>query len=118
MGRLGSHSAENCWGEVSSKNAQYVIQPYYVPANVIRFEAPAGRLTLSIQWDPGRISFKTTRGSKDAVGSELVAEHVFTSGVPEPGDEKIHVNLYVYDNKNNPLQRGAEVVVEHFEYMP
>ena len=27
------------WGEPGGKNAQYVIQPYYVPANVVRFTA-------------------------------------------------------------------------------
>lgn len=26
------------WGQPDSKNAQYVVQPYYVPANVVRFE--------------------------------------------------------------------------------
>src|SRR5262249_36789842 len=25
------------WGEMSGQNAQFVIQPYYVPANVVRF---------------------------------------------------------------------------------
>jgi len=29
------------WGEPASKNAQYVIQPYYVPANTVRFSAPS-----------------------------------------------------------------------------
>ena len=40
-------------------NAQYVVQPYYVPANVVRFAAPAGRLTHSFRWEPGRASFRT-----------------------------------------------------------
>ena len=30
------------WGDPASKNAQYVVQPYYVPANVVRFDLPAG----------------------------------------------------------------------------
>src|SRR4030095_2365767 len=51
------------WGEPSSKNAQYVIQPYYVPANVVRFIAPKGTLTFSLQWEPGRVRFKTERAS-------------------------------------------------------
>ena len=28
------------WGDAANKNAQYVIQPYYVAANVVRFTAP------------------------------------------------------------------------------
>ena len=104
------------WGETASKNAQFVIQPYYVPANVIRFEAPPGVLTHSLRWEPGRLSFKTVRGS--AAGANPVAEHTFTSGVPSPGGELVHLNLYVYDNKSNPLRNGSEVIVENFEYLP
>lgn len=105
------------WGEPTSKNAQYVIQPYHVPANTIRFEAPAGKLTYRLRWEPGRASFKTVRGSSNS-GSGAVSEHVFSSGVPSPGDETIHINLYVFDNRRNPLQHESEVVIEKFEYLP
>ena len=51
------------WGDRSIPNAQYVVQPYYVPANVVRFSAPAGTLTHSFRWEPGRASFRTVRGT-------------------------------------------------------
>ena len=44
-------------------NAQYVVQPYYVPANVSRFQAPAGTLTHTLRWEVGRASFRTVRGA-------------------------------------------------------
>jgi hypothetical protein len=50
--------------------------------------------------------------------SSAVGEHVFTSGVPPPGSESIHMNLYVFGNTSNPLRRGAEVIIEKFEYLP
>jgi hypothetical protein len=106
------------WGEPTSKNAQYVVPPYYVPANAVRFTAPAGLLTHVLRWEPGRASFKTVRGSVSAVGSDAIAEHAFTSGVPSPGNESIHMNLYVFDNKRNPLRNKCEVIVEKFEYLP
>jgi hypothetical protein len=106
------------WGELSSKNAQYVVQPYYVPANVVRFVAPGGLLTHWLRWEPGRATFRTVRGFASSMGSDAVGGHVFTSGVPPPGSEKIHMNLYVFDNKSNPLQREFEVIVEKFEYLP
>ncbi|MEP7362406.1 MAG: hypothetical protein ABI972_04055 [Acidobacteriota bacterium] len=104
------------WGETAVKNAQYVIQPYYVPANVVRFMAPAGVLTHSFRWEPGRVIFQTARGV--GAGATPVASHTFSSGVPAPGSEAVHMNLYVYDNKSNPLRNSAEVVVEKFEYLP
>ena len=106
------------WGEPSGKNAQYLIQPYYVPANAVRFLAPPGVLTYSMRWQPGRVSFKTIRGSVSTPGSEPVSEHTFTSGVPSPGNEWIHMNLYVFDNKRNPLRNESEVIIEKFEYLP
>lgn len=102
------------WGDPAGKNAQYVVQPYYVPANVVRFSAPSGRQTYSFRWEPGRVSFKTVRGP----AGETVAEHAFTSGVPLPGGEAVHMNLYVFASKTSPMQHEAEVVIEKFEYLP
>jgi len=106
------------WGEPEDKNAQYVIQPYVVPANTVRFTAPPGTLTYSMKWEPGRAAFKTIRGSSSNLALDAVAEHVFTSGVPSSGNERIRMNLYVYENKRNPLQHESEVVLEKFEYLP
>lgn len=111
------------WGEPQDKNAQFVIQPYVVPANTVRFDAPAGPLTYWMDWLPGRVAFKTTlgsasNGSASGGNSAIVAEHVFTSGVPSAGNEKIHMNLYVYGNQRHPLQNEFEVVIEKFEFLP
>jgi hypothetical protein len=109
------------WGDPANKNAQYVIQPFHVPANVARFTAPAGVLTHSFRWEPGRMVFKTVRSTelgKTARGTEAIAEHVFTSGVPSPSIESVRLNLYVFRDAKIPLQNGAEVVIEKFEYLP
>jgi len=101
------------WGDPATRNAQFTIQPYYVPANVFRFNSPPGRVTHSFRWEPGRVSFKTVRDP-----SEVVAEHLFTSGIPSPGSERVHINLYIYGKSRTPQQHGAEVVIETFEYLP
>ena len=109
------------WGDPASKNAQYVVQPFHVPANVARFTVPAGALTHSFHWEAGRISFRTVREAepgKSVRGAETIAEHVFTSGVPSPGIESVRLNLYVFGNAKIPLQNGDEVVIEKFEYLP
>jgi hypothetical protein len=100
------------WGDPASKNAQYVIQPYYVPTNVVRFDAPAGPLTHSFRWEPGRVSLKTTRGSK------VISERVFTSGIPSHGIESPRMCLYIFRKAPIPLENGAEVVIDKFEYLP
>jgi hypothetical protein len=106
------------WGEPEDKSAQFVIQPYGVPANTVRFEAPEGLATYWIDWGLGRVAFRSDSGDAPRRRSGTVAEHVFTSGVPSPGNEKIHLNVYVYSNKHHPLQHEFEVVVEKFEFLP
>jgi hypothetical protein len=106
------------WGDPDSKNAQYVVQPFYIPANAVRFTAPSGVLTHSFRWEAGRVSFRTDRGSEAGSKTRAVAEHVFTSGVPSAGIESVRMTLYVFRGAKDPLQNGAEVVIEKFKYLP
>lgn len=106
------------WGESENKNAQYVIQPYVVPANTVRFMAPRGTLTFWMDWEPGHVAFKTVRGTQTPTAANVVAEHDFTSGVPTPGAERVQIRLYVFNNKKSPLQQGSEVILEKFEFRP
>ena len=107
------------WGDASNKNnAQFGVQPFYIPGNLAPFTAPAGTLTHSLLWQYGRASFKTLRGSSVHAGAPVVSEHVFTSGVPTPGEEKVQFLFYVVASDKNPLQHENEVVVEKFQYLP
>jgi hypothetical protein len=108
------------WGVAANKNAQYLIQPYYVPANVFRFAAPAGRLTHMFRWQPGRVSFSTLRTPATSGGrpAPALASHDFLAGVPAPGGETVRINLYVFRDAPVPIQRETEVVLEKFEYLP
>src|ERR1700740_1562058 len=104
------------WGDAADKyNAQYGVQPFYVPGNVFPFQAPSGPLVHTMHWQSGRVSFKTTRGSAEG---PLVSEHEFTSGVPTPGQERVEFNFYLVTSEKSPLQKGGEIIVEKFEYLP
>jgi len=105
------------WGDRSIPNAQFVLQPYYVPANVVRFAAPSGTLTHSLRWEPGRASFKTVRG-RNATAGAPIAQHEFTSGVPTPGGERVRMNLYFFRYAPQAPQKDVEVVLERFQYLP
>jgi len=107
------------WGDPGhKKNAQYGIQPFYVPGNIAQFSEPTGTLTHTLLWEPGRASFKTVRGSSSQPGAPAVYEHIFTSGIPTPGQERLEFMLYPVASDKNPLQKGNEVVIEKFEYLP
>ena len=102
------------WGHVATDNAQYVVQPYYIPVNMFRFPAPAGVLTHSIHWEPGRATFSTVMQSGDTATPRVVNEHVFTSGVPSAGGDAVRINFYVFGKGPIPLKSGAEVVIDKF----
>jgi hypothetical protein len=106
------------WGNPAGKNAQYVIQPFYVPENVARFTVPAGVLTHTVSWEPGLVSFKSVPGAAMNPGAKVISTHVFTSGVPTPAAEKVHIDLFDFYHSRNSEQRPAEVVIEKFEYLP
>ncbi|HEY0702449.1 MAG TPA: hypothetical protein VGD60_06760 [Candidatus Acidoferrales bacterium] len=107
------------WGDAANKkNAQFAVQPFYVPGNVAPFEAPAGTLTHSLHWESGKATMRTVRGSGIRSGAPLVSEHVFTTGVPTPGQEKVLLMFYVVASDRSPMEHENEVVIEKFEYLP
>jgi hypothetical protein len=107
------------WGDEAHKsNAQYGVQPFYVPGNLAPFNEPPGTLTHIFRWESGSASFKTVRGAGELAGAPLVAEHGFTSGIPSPGQAVVQMSLYVIASEKYPLQKETEVVVEKFAYLP
>jgi hypothetical protein len=108
------------WANPQAQNAEFVIQPPVVPANISRFTAPAGKLKNTIMWEPGRISMSTVR-EPGGPGEPVTSKHVFTSEVPSPGLESIRMTLYVYRDPNGELaslHHPVEVVVDRFEFLP
>jgi hypothetical protein len=105
------------WGYVNNDNAHYVVQPYYLPANILRFRIPAGVFTHSFHWEPGQVTFSTAAGSGGA-GTPVMKQHVFTSGVPAAGNETVRISLYVFERGQVPLKSQNEVVIEKFEFLP
>jgi hypothetical protein len=106
-------------GDAANKNnAQYAIQPFYIPGNLLPFAAPSSTLTYVLRWEPGHASFKTFQGRSSGAGAQLVSEHEFTSGIPAPGKAKLRLIFFAISNDKHPMQRPGEVVVEKFAYFP
>jgi hypothetical protein len=106
------------WGDPTGENARYIVQPFYVPANVSRFTAPPGQLTHSLRWEPGRASFETFRGNATKTKSHAIAEHVFITGIPSAGRVALRMNFCVVENNPITEKHDAEIVIENFQYLP
>jgi hypothetical protein len=106
------------WGHLENTNVNYVVQPYYVPANYVAFRAPPGLYTHSFRWEPGKVTFSTVTILGNTGGGRVINQHVFTSGVPSPGGESVRIALYVFHQGPIPLKKENEVVIDKFEYLP
>ena len=101
------------WGYVENENAHYVVQPYFIPANMVRFRVPGGVLTHSFEWEPGRVTFSTVAGPP----ARVIQQHTFSSGVPGAGGDAVRMNLFRFKGQV-PLKNEMEVVIEKFEFLP
>jgi hypothetical protein len=102
------------WGDPRARNAQFVVQPFYVPENFQRFNTPAGRVTYRLHWAPGIATFDAFAGTSDL--AKPIAEHRFTAGIPSPASETVRMDLYDFHHAEHASQPPAEVVIEKFEY--
>jgi hypothetical protein len=106
------------WGYLVNDTVHYVVQPYYVPANFVAFRTPAGAYSHSFRWEPGQVTFSTVTGSSNTDAGRIINQHVFTSGVPSPGEESVRIALYVFHQGHVPLKNETEVIIDKFEYLP
>lgn len=107
------------WGNPKNKNGQYVIQPFYLPDNSVRFESPAGLMTHSFRWQPDQILFQSTKGDGTKPHTTApIFQHTFTSGIPPPEGEPVCMNFYLFGSSPPQNGAGAEVVIEKFIFLP
>jgi hypothetical protein len=106
------------WGYLENDDIHYVVQPYYVPANIVAFRAPPHVYTHSFRWEPGQVTFSTVAGESDKGGGRVINQHVFTSGVPSPEGESVRIALYVFHQGHIPLKNENEIIIDKFEYLP
>jgi hypothetical protein len=100
------------WGDPRKPNAQFAVQPYQKPGNLVRFELPKGLAQVSFDWRRGSLFCRT------GVSDRVVKEHRFTRMVPKPGREHARMNVWLYHGGPPASGKTVEVIVERFGFMP
>ena len=103
-------------GVVANTNAEFSIQPAFVPANFYNFNVPSGALQLGFTWHPEEAGFSISRGHIQGV--KPIASWLFETGVPRSDDTHFLLNLCNYGFAPAPPTHNAEVVVKAFEFYP
>lgn len=104
------------WGSSADPtNAQFVVQPHDIATRLHRFIQPAGGPTTHrFTWRPGRIDWE----SRDAAGG-LIADFTYTgSDVPPTGDERVRLNLWLFNGRAPIDGQPVEVVIRSFGFTP
>jgi hypothetical protein len=116
------------FGSSSGPNAQFVLQPFDRRGNRFQFEASLDGpyLTHAFRWTPEEIIFVSYHGhhAQDLTGGDLsavdddfvLARWTFNGDVPPPGEEKVHINLWLYGTE--APSRDHEVVFRSFAFVP
>jgi hypothetical protein len=104
------------WGNSADPtNAQYVVQPYDRPAHLKRFTQPATVTSMHrFTWHPGQIAWE----SYDSNGVSIDSNTYNGSDVPRSGDERVHLNLWLFNGAAPTNALPAEVVVSSFTFTP
>jgi hypothetical protein len=109
------------WGAAGNDNAQYVVQPYTNPSNILRFNQPAGLAasTHSFHWLAGSVEFESVSGAYvPPPGTNTVTRQwTLTGASPVAGGENARMNLWLFQG-HAPLDgRDVEVIVSRFEFL-
>jgi len=113
------------FGDPSRGHAQYVVQPASIPGNTHVFDTglDGTHSTHGFRWSPSRVDFRSVHGHTDDLFADDVAagrviQEWSTAGaaVPEPGDERLRINLWLY--RGEPASRDHEVVIPSVRFTP
>jgi len=104
------------WGNAAdSTNAQFVVQPAATAGHVWRFAQPAtATSTHAFTWNAGQITWQ----SRDATGSTISTYTYAGSDVPKPGDERVRLNLWLFNGAAPTDGRPVDIVVRSFTFTP
>jgi hypothetical protein len=101
------------WSRPSAPAAsEFVVEPSYVAGHVQPVTLkPGTRSEQRFSWSAGRVAFASSNGSPASWSYS-------GNGVPPPGGEKVHLNLWL--NKGLPPANGrpVEVVIRSFSFTP
>jgi hypothetical protein len=105
------------WGQANNQNAQFVVQPYTRPENIVRFQMPPtlSSSVHSFSWKPDSVHFQSTANS---TSGQVIQQHTFTKDIPRAGGENARINLWLFAGRPPTNGKPVEVVISKFEFTP
>jgi hypothetical protein len=105
----------------SPYDAQFVVQPYTVPGNSVQYVQPStAQFTTQMEWRSDHVTFTAWNGWANApAASDIIYQWTYTgSYIPLPGQERVHINLWLLNGSAPVGGAGDEMVINSFAYRP
>jgi hypothetical protein len=110
------------WGSRHGSNASFTVQPYQVASNGQSFDIPGTRsdTTQAFDWTAGQVDFWSIWGHRTPPVSAGVIRHWTSTSpdVPTHGDERAHINLWLFRGMPPSDGRAVNVVLSDFSFVP
>ncbi len=103
------------WGDQKNNVGQFVVQPWDRPGNRQRFAflTDAHETSHAFEWTKKAVSFQSR---KSGTAIPLSAWTYTDTNVPAPGNEHVHINLWLFDGEPPTGNQLMELVVSRFEF--
>ncbi len=107
------------WGDAVNPNAEYVVQPWETKGNSYIWMMPTTveSSTHSFCWTSDSIRFISARGQESIPPFDSIIEqwtYTKRSGIPDPGDERAILNLWLFESRPPSDGVEPEVVITGF----
>ena len=112
------------WGnESDALNAQFVVQPFNDPENIHRFpiELVDDNSTHLFLWNGGSVIFQSLFNHPELppTAADIIESWTYSGDVTAlSGEEKAHINLWLYNGQPPSDGEDVEVVITSFNYIP
>jgi hypothetical protein len=105
----------------SPLNAQFVVQPYTVSGNIIRYTQPSTtQFTSQLEWRSDHVTFTTWNGwSASPASGDIIYQWTYLGAyIPPPGGERVHMNLWLLNGSAPTGGGGDEIIINSFKFQP
>jgi hypothetical protein len=103
------------WGNASTPAGWYVVQPSTVTSrNNFALNLSGSYSTHKFNWYPNEIVFQSFHGHNTA---DLINKWVYSGlQIPPPGNERVHINFWLYNGYAPSGNSEAEVILKSFSF--
>jgi len=105
----------------SPYNAQFVVQPYNVSGNIAYYVQPStAKFTSQMEWRADHVTFRVWNGwSNVPAPGDMIYQWTYTGAyIPPPGQERVHINLWLLNGSAPVSGIGDEMVISSFAFQP